>query len=151
MKNFENIDDILDFAINEEQKAIDFYAELVEKATTEDVKAVFMDFVKEEISHKQRLQKIKVEKQYEIATEKVTDLKIADYLVHVEIGANMSYQDALVLAMKKEKAAFKLYMILAERADNSEMKDLFMGLAQEESKHKLKFEIEYDEYILREN
>jgi len=28
---------------------------------------------------------------------------------------------------------------------------LFLGLAQEESRHKLRFELEYDEYVLREN
>jgi hypothetical protein len=28
---------------------------------------------------------------------------------------------------------------------------LFLGLAQEEAKHKLKLETEYDEYILTEN
>ena len=63
----------------------------------------------------------------------------------------MDYQQALLLAMKKEKAAFKLYSALADRAPNAQLKDVFLGLAQEESKHKLRFEIEYDEYVLREN
>jgi hypothetical protein len=31
------------------------------------------------------------------------------------------------------------------------MKGLFHTLALEESRHKLRFELEYDEYILREN
>jgi hypothetical protein len=31
------------------------------------------------------------------------------------------------------------------------MKETFRLLAQEEAKHKLMFEMEYDEYILREN
>ena len=53
--------------------------------------------------------------------------------------------------MKKEKSAFKLYLELSNRAQNSQMKDLFLSLAQEESKHKLRFEIEYDEIVLREN
>jgi len=64
---------------------------------------------------------------------------------------NMDYQDALVLAMSQEKAAFKLYSKLAERSPNQEYKNLFLGLAQEEAKHKLRFELEYDEYVLREN
>jgi rubrerythrin len=53
--------------------------------------------------------------------------------------------------MNKEKAAFKLYSALANRANSDEMKNVFMSLAQEESKHKLRFEIEYDEFVLREN
>lgn len=151
MKNFENIDDILDFAINEEERAIDFYSELAKKAKTDDIKAVFMDFVKEEMNHKARLVKIKAEKQFSIEDKAITDLKIADYLVAVNVTPEMSYQDALVVAMKKEKAAFKLYMVLADRAPNAEMKSIFISLAQEESKHKLKFEIEYDEFVMREN
>ena len=63
----------------------------------------------------------------------------------------MTYQDALILAMNKEKSAFRLYLNLSERAPNQETKDLFMSLAQEESKHKLRFEIEYDDFIYREN
>jgi rubrerythrin len=82
---------------------------------------------------------------------KVRDLKIADYLVDVKPSATMSYQDALILAMKKEKAAFRMYTKLAEKAENPDVKAVFLNLAQEESKHKLAFEVEYDEYILKEN
>ena len=40
---------------------------------------------------------------------------------------------------------------LAERVDDENLKNLMLGLAQEEAKHKLRFEIEYDERILGEN
>ena len=40
---------------------------------------------------------------------------------------------------------------LAEMAETDEIRQLFLGLAQEEAKHKLRFEIEYDENILTEN
>ncbi len=63
----------------------------------------------------------------------------------------MPYKDALIVAMKKEKSAFKLYCNLAERAPNNDLKQVFLDLAQEESKHKLRFEIEYDNHILKEN
>ena len=63
----------------------------------------------------------------------------------------MSYSDALILAMKREKAAFRLYMDLSDKAADQEMKKLFLSLAIEESKHKLRFELEYDENVLREN
>jgi len=151
MKEFKDINDILDFAINEEQKAIDFYNILAEKSTNDDVKTVFIDFVKEEMNHKARLEKIKAEKQFTIEDKVIADLKIADYLVSAKITSDMKYEDALVIAMKKEKAAFKLYMDLAEKAPNAKMKSVFISLAQEESKHKLKFEIEYDEFVMREN
>lgn len=151
MKKFDSIDDILDFAINEEQMAVDFYSELADNAKTDDMRLVFTEFAEEEIHHKMRLLKIKEEGFYTLEKEKVIDLKISDYVVNVKPSTNMTYEEALILAMKKEKAAFKLYNALAERAPNAALKDIFLGLAQEESKHKLRFEVEYDEYVLREN
>jgi len=53
--------------------------------------------------------------------------------------------------MKREKAAFKLYLALSEKVDKTEYKELFKQLAQEESRHKLRFELEYDEYVLKDN
>lgn len=151
MKNFENVDAILDFAINEEQMAVDFYSELADASKTDDMRKVFMEFAEEEIKHKQRLLKIKEEGFYKLEKEQITDLKISDFVVNVKPTPGMTYEDALILAMKKEKAAFKLYSALADRAPNAQLKDVFTGLAQEESKHKLRFEIEYDEFVLREN
>lgn len=151
MKEFKNVDDILDFAMNSEQEAIDFYNELANSAISEDMRKVFNQFAQEEIGHKAKIREIKEEGTYTLPKEKVKDLKLGDYLVTVEPTHNMNYQDALVLAMKKEKAAFRLYMDLSEKAENESMKNLFLGLAQEESKHKLRFELEYDENVLREN
>ena len=151
MKNFNTIDEILDFAIGEEQGAVDFYSELAETSKSEDMKLVFIDFASEEIKHKQRLLKIKEEGIFTMETSKVTDLQISDYLVNVKPTPNMTYEEALILAMKKEKAAFKLYSALAEKAPNEGLKNVFLGLAMEESKHKLRFEVEYDEFVLREN
>jgi rubrerythrin len=53
--------------------------------------------------------------------------------------------------MKKEKAAFRMYTKLAENAVDPSVKATLLNLAQEESKHKLRFEIEYDDFILKEN
>ena len=69
----------------------------------------------------------------------------------VEPDEDLDYQKALILAMKKEKAAFMLYTDLADQADDAELKDVFKALAQEEAKHKLRFEIEYDNVYLRDN
>ncbi len=151
MKTFNNISEILDFAIGEEQAAIDFYLHLAEKSTSSQIKKVFQEYAEEEMRHKAKLMGVKEQGMTSLQEEKVKDLKIADYLVDVSAAADMPYQDTLVLAMKKEKAAFKLYTILAERAEDPEIKNLFYLLAQEESKHKLRFELEYDDFILKEN
>ena len=85
------------------------------------------------------------------AEEKVLDLKIADYLVDVEPESDLDYQQSLVLAMKKEKKAFLMYTDLADTTDDEGLKNTFLALAQEEAKHKLRFEVEYDQYVMQEN
>jgi len=152
MKEFDTINDILDFAIEQEQQAVDFYNELATNARSKDMKEIFEDFAREEMAHKAKLVNIKKTGLFPADTDKVQDLKIADYIVtSKKTNAEMTYEDALVLAMKKEKSAFKLYSRLAERAPNAEVKELFQALALEESKHKLSFELEYDEFVLKEN
>lgn len=152
MSRFESVDDVLDFAIAAEAEACEFYADLAAKASNDQMRRVFEEFAREEAGHKVRLEGIKKGGAFRSsAAAKVTDLKIADYTVPVEVGPDMNYQDAIVLAMQKEKAAFKLYSDLAWLADDPEMKDMFIMLAQEEARHKLRFEIEFDEIVLKEN
>jgi rubrerythrin len=80
------------------------------------------------------------------------DMKIGDYLVEVNKSReDLTYQESLIIAMKEEKAAFRLYLDLANRTEDARLKKTFLMLAQEEAKHKLRFEIEYDDYILKEN
>ena len=83
--------------------------------------------------------------------EKIMDLKISDYMVDVEPGPEMDYQQVLIVSMKREKAAYKLYMDLSESTTNENVRNMFLFLAQEEAKHKLRFETEYDDEVLREN
>lgn len=151
MNEFKSIDDALDFAIQSEQEAVDFYKNLANESKNKAMREVFIQFSKEENGHKKRLLNIKREENFEFSDEKVFDLQIGDYLVDVKASNDMSYQEALILAMKKEKSAFKLYSDLAGIAPNSNLKNIFLALAQEEAKHKLRFEIEYDDNILKEN
>ncbi len=152
MAEFNSIDEILDFAINAEQEAVDFYTQLSSIVVNAEMKSTFLELAKEEMEHKAKLKKVKEEKVFESSgQEKVTDLKIADYVEKVKPSPDMEYSDALKLAMRKEKAAFRLYSALADRASKPELRKVFEELANEEAKHKLRFELEYDEYVLREN
>ena len=151
MKDFKNIDEILDFAIQNEQQAADFYEKLSAEATEQAMKETFAHFANEEKGHKFKLEKVKEDGVYEAREQDILDLKISDYLVSVTSSGKMSYRDALVLAMKREKAAFRLYMKLADMAPSTDLKKLFKNLANEEAKHKLNFELEYDEVVYKEN
>jgi rubrerythrin len=150
MKEFKSVDEILDFAIGEEEASAGFYRVLAKKMDRPWMKEVFGEFAREEDGHKAKLLKFKSGEVPVPPQEKVLDLKIGDYLVDAEMNPEMDYQQALMVAMKKEKAAFRMYTALAGAADDKNARTLLQSLAQEEAKHKLRFEIEYDDVILRE-
>ena len=144
-----SVDEILDFAIAAEVAANRFYLDLAAKMDTDAMKKVFEEFAEQELNHKAILEGIKEGKAVE--PEEVADLKIADFVVNVEPRPDMDYQDALILAMKREKAAFALYNRIAEATQDENLRQTFLMLAGEEAKHKLYFETEYDQVVLKEN
>jgi len=149
--NFKSVDEILDFAVQREQESYDFYMNLSKQVEVKAMKQICLDFAKEEEGHKKKIQRLKAGKLLLTASGKIMDLKISDYTVDVKPSPKLDYQQALIIAMKKEKAAFKLYTDLAGISTDAAVKQLFLSLAQEEAKHKLRFEIEYDSHILSEN
>ncbi len=150
MANFESVEEVLDFAIEREIESRDFYLMLAERMENPAMKKVFENFATEELGHKLKLQAVKRGEML-IVPKQVQSLDIADYVVDVEPKPDMDYTDALVLAMKKEKAAYRLYLDLAAVGEDEELTDMFLSLAQEEAKHKLRFEIEYDDVVLKDD
>ncbi len=147
----DSIDKILDFAIEKEEKAADFYTQMASKMDRLHMKKVFVDFALEEKNHKVKLELVKAGKLEFPAPEEITNLKIAEVVIDIDLNSELDYQKALIVAMKAEKASFKLYTDLAEMTEDEKIKNVFLTLAQEEAKHKLRFEIEYDDYIYQEN
>jgi rubrerythrin len=151
-ENFSSPREVVDFAIEREQEAHDFYMKLKERVKSQELKDTLNQFAMEELGHKKKLQGI-IEKteEYGFTKDEVTHLKISDYLVDKTPSPDMSYQDVLIISMKKEKKSYLLYTALAKGVGNPELKKIFSNLAQEEANHKLRFELEYDEHILSDN
>jgi rubrerythrin len=148
----DSIDKVLDFAIEKEQDAAEFYTDLAAKMDKQYMKDIFEQFALEEKSHKAKLEQVKGGNiDLSPVDQKIMDLKIVDTLVDIDLDTKFDYQQALIVAMKSEKASYKLYNDLAELTDDAGIRALFQGLAQEEAKHKLRFEIEYDDEVLKEN
>lgn len=146
MNDMHTVNEILDFAIGEEEKSIEFYSNLAVNAEPA-MKAVFEGFAAEESGHKQKLLAVKNGATFNPKESAVQDLKLSDYLVEIEPSSNMTYEDALIVAMKREKAAFKLYISLSELSQDEAVKKVLLAIAQEEAKHKLRFEVEYDDSL----
>lgn len=146
---FDSVDAILDFAIEREEQAATLYTDLANTIDRPGMKEAFLEFAAEEGRHKARLMRIKGgEIPAAQSFEEVPDLKISDELVEPKISSTMTYAEALLFAMKSEKAAFLMYEQLAAATSDPNLVKVFRGLAQEEAKHKLRFEIEYDDLVL---
>ncbi|RUT77690.1 ferritin family protein [Ancylomarina longa] len=151
MKIFRNFEEILDYAIDKEMEEIEFYSNLAGRMDRKNVSVLFHNIMLEKTSRVLRLEKMK-DLKAEFDSNEVQDMKLAGNLAEIDHqNSNLSYQDALILAMKREKEKFKFYTKMAECAINNECRSTFINLANEEARQKLKFEIEYDEYILIEN
>ncbi len=145
------VDEILVCAIGQEQQAADFYASLAARTEKAGMKEMLLEFAEEEKHHKERLLAAKTGERKLTLEKEVLALKISDYLVEVDARDNISYQDALIVAMKRERATFELYSDMAEKVPDTNLMQVFVGLAKEEAKHKLFFEIEYEERVLMHN
>lgn len=144
-------DEILDFAITREEEAAAFYRDLAERVNTTGLKNLLISFAKEEEGHRAKLIGIKSGKRFAHAEGDVLDLKISDYVIDAEAHDNMGVEEALTVAIKREQSAVALYNDLATKTDDADLATTFRALAKEEAHHKLRFEMEYDDKVFREN
>ena len=138
-------DEILQFAIAREVEAYNFYMALADRVESPEIAEVFRDLAKEEVEHKAKLE-LEVMKTGKIlpATEKVT-IPEHDYIISdVDSALDMDYKDVLMLGMEKEEASFRTYVNLIASVHDEDLREVLMAIAEEEVKHKLRFETEYD-------
>jgi len=150
MNKFDSIEAALDYAIEMELTAYEFYIRLSKQAMTAAMSEAFKRFASEELGHKAKLEAMKAGKKIP-KPERVTDLRIADYTAEIKPSPDMDYQEALLLAIQNEKCAYRLYSDLAGEVDDPDLKEVFSMLAAEEVTHKQRFEIEYEDYVLIED
>ncbi len=148
---FEQLQGYVQFAIQKEQEAIDFYSEIAGRVKAKGLAAELREIAAMEVKHRERLKGIDLGTLTTVSVKRAPDMKIADNMVAMEPSPNMSWQDVLNIAMHRELDSIRLYSDLANWVDNPAARQLFENLAAEETKHKLFFERTWDEEILLEN
>ncbi len=139
----------LDFAIAKEREAEAFYKEWAQKVSDPAAKGLFAELAGIEHGHAEMLNRITPADMMARYEPPPTDLHLSDWLVDVPASPDLTLQEALIVAMKREERAVALYTRLAEM--NGEAKSLFRALAREEASHKSRLEASYDDEILTEN
>ena len=150
--NESKFNEIMDFAISKEKEAVQLYQELQNKAKFNSQKKELKKFEDMEKGHIIILNNIKQKNEKNFLNiPDIQDLSISNYLVETKFTQSNSYQDIIIIAMKKEEKAYNLYNDLANKTKDSEIKNLFQKLGSEEAKHKLYFEKIYEDEILTDN
>jgi len=146
MEKYNSIDEVLNFAIEQEQSEVDFYNELADKMSKPKVEHLFRDIALEKQNHILKLEAIRISGTFDHDSyDQIKELKTDHYIADVDYSnEDPNYHDALIMAMEKEKATFMFYWDLAERVSSNDLQDLFYMLALHEAKQKVKMEIEFD-------
>jgi rubrerythrin len=149
--DFKDLEDIVVFAIGKEKEAAEFYQDLSEQQQFLDKKKMLEEFAAEERKHQRLLEDLQsgqVSAKLDAYPFKwITDIKRSDYAVDVPYRPGMSYNELLMLAMKREERALALYNHMLANTQDPQSQKVFKMLCQEEAKHKLALETMYDDFM----
>jgi rubrerythrin len=141
-------------AIRFEEDAYNFYTGASEMVKLPHVKDMLNELAGEEVKHKEKLQGLLAGDIEQIIaakqSQKIEDLKLADYLVAAPLDEDATIQDVLMTAMQREKNSHDFYNLMAGLAASEAVNEMFQFLAREELGHKNKVEVLYDDIIYKE-
>ncbi len=147
--DFDSIADLLHFAISREQASKRFYLDMALRMKDTNTRNILEVIAAQEEKHEEAL-KLEVLKQgLTLSPDFDASVPAAVYDWHKTLmkdpdTANMSYIDALAMAIDKERASFQLYTQMIGMTQDMELRRMLLELAEEEMRHVIQFEREYD-------
>lgn len=136
----EDMKKIIEFAVANEVDAYEFYRDAAERLEDDSLKDTFKDLAQEELEHKKFLQDFLESGTSEINIDVEADYKVSETVDKPTLSMDMSFKDAIALAMKNEEEAMDMYKKLADACVDKKEKDMFTGLMDMEKMHKTRLE-----------
>lgn len=144
---FKSIPEILRFSISKEQASVQFYRDMMLQAVNPTTKALFEVLIQKEQGHVKMLQ-LEMEKlgrTVDTSKEELdSEFHWDEHLEMDDEARNMSFSEGLLLAIQKERAAFRLYAQLLGTVKDEQLGKVLLELAEEEMRHVLQLEREYE-------
>ena len=144
---FSSIVDILKFALSKEEASVQFYRDLAAQMKQASTRSLFEVLVRHELKHVDSL-RFEIEKMgYTVDTtsdELDSTYRWEERLDMDEEAHKMHFIEALEVAIQKERAAFRLYAQMIGTTKEERFEKVLMELAEEEMRHVLQFEREYE-------
>ncbi|WP_287600671.1 ferritin family protein [Thiothrix sp.] len=151
LKSKTTLKEILAVATEFERTARDFYADLAPKVR-KNMRYLVQELAEEEQRHydlfTQMAERDDLEQQLQAEVERpVNDHKFSDCIHLPDLGEQPDDQAVLQYALRREHAAMEQYHSLAQSTAPGPIHDLFLYLANEETKHKNELEKVYYETV----
>jgi rubrerythrin len=143
-----SFDDVVNFAIKQEENSVQFYGDFAKRAKNPGIREFFQELADEQKHHLETLKELDPYGLEEFKLEQVEELHLSDYLVDVTFREDLTYQEALTLAMKKQQKAYEFYVSWKDKCIHEKTHKVFEMLGQEELKHKRRLEEVYDDEVL---
>ncbi len=137
MKNYR---DILTMAVENEVEAHEFYKAAASKVADKNLKKTFEDLAKEETKHKVLLQGYLKNDLKTMKFKDNKDFQVSETVEEKTLTTDMSFKDAIALAMKKEEEAMNMYRQFAEASEDDKQRETFEELVKMEQQHKTRLE-----------
>jgi rubrerythrin len=150
-RRFESVSDILAFAVEREIEAAQGYGRMAAQAATPGLRDLLLELKGEEEKHRRLLKKMTAAPLEGAAAASAPDLGLSDALADLPLAPDMTFQELLIFAARKEKKAEDLYAGLARRPELAAHRKVLEFLAGQERAHKLKLETEYETHVMTED
>lgn len=153
LREMTSLKDIFEVAVEFEKTARDFYTALIPRVS-KNIRYLVEELAEEEQQHvdlfSQMAARDDLEQQLKTEIQKpVNDHKFSDCVHLPDMGENPDDQAVLQYALMREHAAMEQYHSLANDTEPGPIHDLFLFIANEETKHKNELEKIYYEIVHR--
>jgi len=147
---FKSLPEVLRFAISKERASVRFYQEMLKLAINPATRALFEVLIQRERDHVEALELEMNKFGYTVDAQAGrfdSEFVWEERMDNDEIIHDMSFIEGLALGIQKERAAFRLYSMLLGVVQDEEFSKVLMDLAEEEMRHVLQLEREYESMI----
>lgn len=148
MKTLNSKDEALHFAMQNAQECANLFNKLASEARNVKLRKELSNSAREEFAQVVSLSRLIQTPIEELPEELFNNIEISGYLKGYDPEGDLKYFQLLEVAMRKIRLGLRLYLEMASRATNTEIKELFKSMAVKENSHKLLVEAEYNNSLL---
>ncbi|PKP49890.1 MAG: hypothetical protein CVT94_03555 [Bacteroidetes bacterium HGW-Bacteroidetes-11] len=148
MKTLNSKDDALHFAMKNAQECANLFSRLANDARNSRLKKTFSNYAREEFAQVVSLSRLRQTSHDELPEELFTGIELNGQLNGYHPEDELNYNQILEVAMRKIRLALKLYLEMASRSSDNDLRDVFKSMAVKENSHKLGVEAEYNDSLL---